>query len=55
MPIIKPFRFLPTIKRKELNNEFADYSWFTNFFNEEEVAAIRNLWSTELEIGRAHV
>jgi PKHD-type hydroxylase len=48
MPIIKPFRFLPTIKRKDFNTEFADYSWFTKLFSEEEVTAIRNLWSIEL-------
>ena len=47
MPIIKPFRFLPTIKRKDFNDEFADYSWFTTLFNEEEVNAIRSLWSAE--------
>jgi len=42
--IIKPFRFLPSIKRKELNPDFADYTWFSNFFTAEEVAAIRALW-----------
>jgi PKHD-type hydroxylase len=48
MAIIKPFRFLPSIKRKDLNPDFADYTWFTNFFNAEEVEAIRNLWNEEL-------
>jgi PKHD-type hydroxylase len=47
MSIIKPFRFLPTIKRKDFNAEFADYSWFTNFFSEEEVSKIRDLWNVE--------
>ncbi len=47
MPIIKPFRFLPTIKRKDLNAEFADYSWFNNLFSEEEVLKIRELWNPE--------
>ncbi len=44
MAIIKPFRFLPSIKRKDFNPDFADYTWFKNFFNEEEVAKIRLLW-----------
>jgi len=48
MPIIKPFRSLPPINRKEFNTEFADYSWFTKLFSEEEVTAIRHLWNAEL-------
>jgi PKHD-type hydroxylase len=48
MPVIKPFRFLPTIKRKDLNPDFADYVWFTNFFTEEEVTKIRSVWSDEM-------
>jgi PKHD-type hydroxylase len=47
MAVIKPFRFLPGIKRKDYNPDFADYTWFTNFFNEEEVVSIRNLWNEE--------
>ena len=47
MPIVKPFRFLPSIKRKDYNPDFADYTWFTNFFNTEEVERIRALWSEE--------
>jgi PKHD-type hydroxylase len=48
MAIIKPFRFLPSIKRKDYNPDFADYTWFNNFFNEEEVEKIRTLWSEDL-------
>lgn len=48
MAIIKPFRFLPSIKRKDINPDFADYAWFRNFFNEQEVEQIRALWSDEL-------
>src|SRR5882672_8999177 len=46
--IIKPFRFLPTIKKADFNYEFADYTWFNNFFNEKEVEQIRKLWDPEL-------
>jgi len=48
MAIIKPFRFLPSIKRKDLNPDFADYTWFSNFFSEEETAQICAAWSDEL-------
>lgn len=48
--IIKPFRFLPTIKKADYNYEFADYTWFNNFFNEKEVEQIRSLWSDELTV-----
>jgi PKHD-type hydroxylase len=48
MAIIKPFRFLPSIKRKDYNPDFADYTWFNNFFSEEEVEKIRSLWSEDL-------
>lgn len=44
MPVVKPFRFLPSIKRRDLNPDFADYTWFTGLFNAEEVEAIRSLW-----------
>ena len=47
MPIILPFRFLPTIKRQEFNYEFADFSSFRNLFSADEVAKIRALWSDE--------
>ena len=48
MPVIKPFRFIPTIKKQEYNYEFADYAWLKNFFSEKEVEQIRNLWNAEL-------
>lgn len=48
MAIIKPFRFLPPIRRKDYNPDFADYTWFSNFFTAEEVEQIRALWSDEL-------
>lgn len=48
MPVIKPFRVLPPIKRhKEFNYEFADYVWYKNLFSNDEVVTIRNLWSEE--------
>ena len=47
MAIIKPFRFLPSIKRKDFNPDFADYTWFRNFFTAEEVEQISTLWSEE--------
>jgi PKHD-type hydroxylase len=47
MAIIKPFRFLPSIKRKDLNPDFADYVWFKSFFSEEEVDTIRSIWNEE--------
>jgi PKHD-type hydroxylase len=48
MTIIKPFRFLPSIKRKEYNYEFSDYVWFKDFFNPQEVDKIRGMWSDEV-------
>lgn len=57
MPIIKPFRFLPSIKRKDLNPDFADYTWFRDFFTAEEVAQICTLWddhaAREAEVNNA--
>jgi len=47
MPIIRPFRFLPAIKRQEYNYEFADFSSFKSLFTAEEVLKIRSLWSDE--------
>src|SRR3954470_24226355 len=46
MAVVKPFRFLPSIKRKDFNTDFADYSWFTGLFSVEEVEKIRTLWDT---------
>lgn len=48
MPVIKPFRFIPSIKRKDLNPDFADHTWFPDFFSEEEVARIREMWNDDL-------
>jgi PKHD-type hydroxylase len=48
MPVIKPFRFLPSIKRKDLNPDFVDHVWFPNFFTEEEVGRIRSTWNDEM-------
>lgn len=48
MPIVKPFRFIPSISRKDLNYEFVDYTWYTKLFNEKEVEKIRGLWNDEL-------
>jgi PKHD-type hydroxylase len=48
MPVIKPFRALPPIKRhREYNYEFADYVWYKGLFSTDEVAAIRSLWNDE--------
>ena len=48
MAIVKPFRFIPAIKKQELNYEFADHAWIKNFLNEKETTQIRNLWNAEL-------
>jgi PKHD-type hydroxylase len=48
MPVVKPFRFIPTIKKQEYNYEFADHAWIKNFLNEKEVEQIRNLWQEGL-------
>ncbi|HET7818130.1 MAG TPA: 2OG-Fe(II) oxygenase [Bacteroidia bacterium] len=47
MAIVKPFRFIPTIKKQEFNPDFADYIWLNNFFSEKEVEQIRGLWNPE--------
>jgi PKHD-type hydroxylase len=48
MPVIKPFRALPPIKRhREYNYEFADYVWYKGLFNPDEVVAIRSLWNDD--------
>lgn len=61
MPIIKPFRFIPTIKKQEFNPEFVDHAWIKNLFSEKEVEQIRGLWNPqtaeEAEVnmaGKAH-
>lgn len=48
MAVIKPFRFLPSIKRQEYNYEFADYVWYPKLFTAEEVEKIKTLWNPEL-------
>ncbi|MCC6838489.1 MAG: 2OG-Fe(II) oxygenase [Bacteroidia bacterium] len=48
MPVVKSFRTLPPIKRhREYNYEFADYVWYKDLFNEQEVSTIRSLWSED--------
>ena len=47
MAIVKPFRFIPTIARKELNYDFADFTSFPQLFSTQEVENIKNLWSQE--------
>ena len=54
MSIIKPFRFIPNIKRQDLNHEFVDYTWFKNFLSAEECEKVKNIWS-EQEIQEAMV
>jgi PKHD-type hydroxylase len=48
MAIIRPFRSLPPIVRKEYNYDFVDYMWYKGLFNPEEVEKIRALWKPEL-------
>lgn len=48
MAIIRPFRSLPPIVRKEYNLDFVDYVWYKNLFNEVEVKNILSLWDTKL-------
>ncbi|HRH03333.1 MAG TPA: 2OG-Fe(II) oxygenase [Bacteroidia bacterium] len=48
MAIIRPFRSLPPIVRKEYNLDFVDYVWYKNLFNEVEVKNILSLWDTNL-------
>ncbi len=50
MAVIKPFRQVQNIKRKDLNYDLVDYVWLTNYFTEEEVARVRALWDDELII-----
>ena len=50
MPIIRPFRSLPPIARKEYNYEFVDYMWYNGLFKEEEVETIRSLWQPDQTI-----
>lgn len=47
MPVVRPFRFLPAIKKQEYNYDFADYAWFKNFFTSEQMDNIRGLWNEE--------
>lgn len=54
MPTVKPFRFIPSISRKDLNYEFADYMWYSKLFSEAEVEKIRALW-TEEQVKNAEV
>lgn len=48
MAIIRPFRSLPPIVRKEYNLDFVDYVWYKNLFNEVEVKNILSLWDSNL-------
>lgn len=48
MAIIRPFRSLPPINRKEYNYDFVDYMWYKGLFSLEEVEKIRSLWKPEL-------
>jgi PKHD-type hydroxylase len=47
MRIIRPFKNLPPLNRKDLNYDFVDYAWFTGYFTAEEVDKIRAVWSDE--------
>ncbi len=48
MAIIRPFRSLPPLVRKEYNLDFVDYVWYKNLFNEVEVKNILSLWDSNL-------
>ena len=50
MGAIKPFRFIPTIKKEEYNNEFTDFVCLKSFFTPQELDKIRSLWSVEAAI-----
>jgi PKHD-type hydroxylase len=50
MAVIKPFRSLPPIARKEFNHDFVDYMWFKGLFDNNEVEKIRALWNKEFVI-----
>lgn len=47
MAVIKPFRQVQNIKRKDLNYDLVDYVWLTNYFTAEEVDKVRQLWDEE--------
>lgn len=44
---IKPFRFIPTIKREDFNYEFVDFTWFKNFLSPQECDSVRALWNPD--------
>jgi len=44
MALIKPFRTIPNIARKSLNHDLVDYIWYTNYFDDVEIAKIKALW-----------
>ena len=48
MRIIRPFKSLPPINRKDLNYDFVDFAWFTAYFKEDEEEKIRSIWSDHL-------
>lgn len=47
MSIVKPFRFIPNIKRLDFNNDFVDFIWFKNFLTSEECDKIKAQWKDE--------
>ena len=47
MSVIRPFRALPPINRKEYNYDFVDYMWYKGLFNPAEVDKVRSLWNPE--------
>ncbi|MES1226365.1 MAG: 2OG-Fe(II) oxygenase [Bacteroidota bacterium] len=48
MAILRPFRSLPPLARKEYNPDFVDYVWYKNLFGEEEITKIRALWDESM-------
>ena len=49
MAIVKPFRALPPIVRKEYNPDFVDYVWYKSLFNDAEIKQINSLWDDQQE------
>lgn len=47
MSIIKPFRFIPNIKRGDYNQEFVDYIWLKNFLTNDECEKVKSLWNAD--------
>jgi PKHD-type hydroxylase len=45
---VKPFRFIPNIKREDYNHEFVDYTWFKNFLTPAECEKVMASWKEDM-------